>query len=71
MRLSEIRKVLKKLNKLAKESGNLDPDIKFWSDDLDTDLLLELSPAKDLTEAVLNNGNIQIRLAEIVNPKVR
>ncbi|SOK58281.1 hypothetical protein [Yersinia phage fHe-Yen9-04] len=71
MRLSEIRKVLKELNKLAKESGNLDPDIKFWSDDMDTDLLLELCPADDLSDSVLKSGNIQIRLNEVLNPKVR
>lgn len=71
MRLSEIRKVLKKLNRLAKEAGNVDPDIKFWSDDLETDLLFELSPAPDLTDSVLGNGNIQIKLNEVLNPKVR
>jgi hypothetical protein len=71
MRLSELRKVLKKLNKLAKDAGNADPDIKFWHEDLDTDLLMEVQPAKELSDSVLNSGNIQIRLVEIVNPKVR
>lgn len=70
MRLSEIRKVLAKLNKLAKAAGTDDPDVKFWHDDLSTDFLMELTPADVLSDSVLQNGDIQIRLVEIDNPKV-
>lgn len=71
MKLSELRKVIRNMNRYAKLSGNPDPDVSFWFDDLDPELVLKVKQKDATKDSVLESGNIQIRLVKIENPKVR
>lgn len=68
MRLSEIRKVLKKAEALAKQMGNDDPDITFWHIDLDPTVVLDLkvNPVMDDCQVLDSNnlGNFSFQVVE-------
>ncbi len=75
MRLSEIRKVLKKANALAKQMGNDDPDITFWSDEQDADFHFELAINSEMDDCIVIDsktpGNFSFRLVEKEIPNIK
>jgi len=75
MRLSEIRKVLKQAEELAKQLGNDDPEITFWHDDLEPDMHFNIVVNPYLSECLLlntkNQGNFSFRLEEKETPDIK
>lgn len=71
MRLSELRKVLKKAEELAIQLGNDDPDITFWHEDQETDCSLDIVVNPVLDDCMVistdNPGNFSFRLVEKEN----
>jgi len=75
MRLSELRKVLKQANALAKQLGNDDPEITFWHEDLEPDMHFNIIVNPELSDCLLlnpkNPGNFSFRLEERETPNIK